>query len=83
MDLAYQALREPDGSTAVLNAANEVAVQAFLDRRMRYTDIHRVNSLTLERVRPEIGDADSLEGLLELDGRARRAADALVGEFAT
>ena len=83
LDLAYQALREPDGSTAVLNAANEVAVQAFLDRRMRYTDIHRVNSLTLERVRPEIGDADSLEGLLELDGRARRAADALVGEFAT
>jgi 1-deoxy-D-xylulose-5-phosphate reductoisomerase len=82
LDLAYQALREPDGSTAVLNAANEVAVQSFLDGRMCYTDIHRVNAATLERVHPGPGEAGSLEGLLELDGRARRVAAALVREYA-
>lgn len=80
LDLAYQALREPDGSTAVLNAANEVAVQAFLDGHIRYTNIYRINAVTMERVRPDAGEADSLGGLLELDGRARRAAAALIGE---
>jgi len=36
------------GSTAVLNAANEVAVQAFLDGQIRFDQIHRVNRATLD-----------------------------------
>ena len=40
------------GSTAVLNAANEVAVAAFLDKRIRFDHIHQVNQATLEAVSP-------------------------------
>ena len=40
----------PSGTTAVLNAANEVAVAAFLDRRIRFDQIHGVNVATLEAV---------------------------------
>ena len=38
--LAWEALRAPAGTTAVLNAANEVAVAAFLERRIRFDQIH-------------------------------------------
>jgi len=78
--LAYAALRGPEGSTAVLNAANEVAVQAFLDRRIRFTDIHRVNAGAVQRVSPDGGEVSSLEGLLALDARARRVALELLAE---
>jgi 1-deoxy-D-xylulose-5-phosphate reductoisomerase len=72
--LAWDALRAASGSTAVLNAANEVAVEAFLDGRLRFDGIHRVNSATLETVLPAAGDATSIEALLALDARARDAA---------
>ncbi len=78
--LAYEALRGPEGSTAVLNAANEVAVQAFLDRRIRFTDIQRVNAGAVDRVAPDRGEVSSLEGLLSLDARARRVAIELLAE---
>ena len=48
--LAWEALRAPAGTTAVLNAANEVAVAAFLERRIRFDQITRVNVETLEAV---------------------------------
>jgi 1-deoxy-D-xylulose 5-phosphate reductoisomerase len=38
----------PTGTTAVLNAANEVAVAAFLDGRLRFDQIHAVNHATLQ-----------------------------------
>jgi len=76
--LAWEALAAPPGSTAVLNAANEVAVAAFLDGEIRFPDIHRVNAQTLEAVRPVSGDAASIESLLALDARARQRARALV-----
>jgi len=76
LQLAWDALEGPDGTTAVLNAANEVAVQAFLDRRIRFDQIHAVNLQTLEAV--PAGSADSLEALLGLDALARRQAEAAV-----
>jgi 1-deoxy-D-xylulose-5-phosphate reductoisomerase len=81
LGLAYAALVGPEGSTTVLNAANEVAVAAFLDRRARFTDIHAINAGTLERVRPGTSDVQSIESLLALDARSRRAAAALVQEL--
>ena len=81
LGLAYVALAGPEGSTTVLNAANEVAVAAFLDRRARFTDIHRINAGTIERVRPDASDVHSIESLLALDARSRRAAAALVQEL--
>jgi len=78
LQLAWRALAAAPGSTAVLNAANEIAVAAFLDRTIRFTDIHRINERTLEAVVPAQGDAASIEALLALDARARRHARTLV-----
>ena len=47
-----QPARAAPGTTAVLNAANEVAVAAFLDGRIRFDQIHAVNLATLEAVQP-------------------------------
>ncbi len=81
LGLAYAALHAAEGSTTVLNAANEVAVAAFLDRRVRFTDIHRVNAATVDAVLPGSADSASLDGLLALDARARRSAAARVQEL--
>ena len=73
--LAWHTLRAAPGSTAVLNAANEVAVAAFLGGEIRFDEIHTVNAQTLESVLPGDGVCDSLDALLELDTRARRRAE--------
>lgn len=73
LGLAYAALEMEGAACAVLNAANEVAVQAFLDGHLRFTDIHRVNASTLESV--DIRAVDELGDLLELDARARARAE--------
>ena len=80
LGLAWEALRGPSGSCAVLNAANEVAVAAFLDRQIRFDQIHHVNRATLDTVRPDA--PDSLEALLSLDAQARAAALLVVGALA-
>ena len=72
LPLAWEVLSGPVGSAAVLNAANEVAVAAFLDRRIRFDQIHQVNCATLEAVLA--CDVHDMEGLLALDAQARRAA---------
>ncbi|MFT3955596.1 MAG: 1-deoxy-D-xylulose-5-phosphate reductoisomerase [Piscinibacter sp.] len=76
--LAWQALRAAPGSTAVLNAANEEAVAAFLAGTIRFDQIHSVNAGTIDAVLPEAGQTESLAGLLELDDRSRREARRLL-----
>jgi 1-deoxy-D-xylulose-5-phosphate reductoisomerase len=78
--LAWHALRAAPGTTAVLNAANEVAVEAFLDRRLRFDRIHAVNMETLGAVAPSKPSA--LADLLALDAEARAAANAAALRFA-
>ncbi|MFY8104776.1 MAG: 1-deoxy-D-xylulose-5-phosphate reductoisomerase, partial [Ramlibacter sp.] len=78
--LAWDSLRAPSGTTAVLNAANEVAVEAFLAGRIRFDQIHALNLATLEAVLPA-GPA-SLADLLELDVCARAAASEAVRRLA-
>jgi len=75
LQLAWQALAATPGSTAVLNAANEVAVAAFLERRIRFDQIHAVNAGTLSALAIEPGATASLESLLVLDARSRAAAE--------
>ena len=82
LHLSWAALRAAPGSTTVLNAANEIAVEAFLDGRLSFPGIHRVNAQALERVLPADGDARSIEALLALDVRARDAARAHVTQLA-
>jgi len=72
--LAWEALRAPEGSTTVLNAANEEAVAAFLAGTIRFDQIHSVNAHTIAALIPEAGATESLGALLELDQRARRQA---------
>jgi 1-deoxy-D-xylulose-5-phosphate reductoisomerase len=70
--LAWSVLKGPAGSTAVLNAANEVAVAAFLDRRIRFDQIHGVNLETLDKV--ATASPQSRDDLLALDALSRAAA---------
>ncbi len=74
LGLAWDALRGPPGTTAVLNAANEEAVAAFLAGTIRFDRIHTVNCRTLEALAPASGAADSLASLLALDAEARQRA---------
>jgi 1-deoxy-D-xylulose-5-phosphate reductoisomerase len=74
LQLAWEALRAAEGTTAVLNAANEEAVAAFLERRIRFDQIHAVNAATLEDVLPVPADTAGVEELLALDARARHQA---------
>ena len=74
LQLAWDAMAAPVGATAVLNAANEVAVQGFLERRIRFDQMHAVILETLAGV--AISKPDSLADLLALDAHARHAAQA-------
>ena len=80
--LAWDALRAREGASAVLNAANEEAVAAFLSGTIRFTDIHRVNAQTIEAVLPELPAQAALSDLLALDARARVHARSVVKERA-
>src|SRR6185436_1862583 len=76
LPLAYAALEQGGTAPALLNAANEVAVDAFLGGRLRFTGIAGVIAQTLDTV-PATAAAD-LETILAADASARRAAAALV-----
>jgi 1-deoxy-D-xylulose-5-phosphate reductoisomerase len=76
--LAWDALKAPEGSTTVLNAANEMAVAAFLECAIRFTDIHRVNEQTISAVLPAAADSATIADLLALDERARGVAHDLI-----
>jgi 1-deoxy-D-xylulose-5-phosphate reductoisomerase len=78
LQLAWDALRGPEGSTAVLNAANEVAVAAFLDARLRFTGIAETVARCLDAVQPSAHEVHSIEGLMALDARTRRHAQTLL-----
>ncbi len=80
LELAYQAMQAGGGVPCVLNAANEIAVAAFLAGRIRFTDIARTVRHCLEQ--DFSGSHHSLEGLLDLDAAARRAAEAFVRQVA-
>jgi len=72
LGLAYSALRSGGTMPAVLNAANEVAVQEFLDGKIRLSDIAAVNESVMTE--HESSPADSLETILAADGWARSRA---------
>ena len=72
LPLAWEVLNAPVGSTAVLNAANEVAVAAFLDKRIRFDHIHHVNHATLSAV--AVSEVNDIESLLAIDAQARIVA---------
>ena len=72
LKLAWQSLSAASGTCAVLNAANEIAVEAFLNKQIRFDQIHRVNTETLAKVQPQ--SPQSLPDLLALDAQSRATA---------
>jgi 1-deoxy-D-xylulose-5-phosphate reductoisomerase len=72
LQLAYAALRAGGTAPAVLNAANEIAVEAFLAGRLPFTSIPRVIAETLESIPGS--DAGTLDAVMQADGAARRKA---------
>ena len=74
--LAYEALKAGGTMPAVLNAANEVAVKAFLDGGIRLSDIPRINSQVMRSHTPR--RAASIEDILAADHEARENANGLL-----
>ena len=79
IDLAYAAGRASETAPAWLSAANEVAVQAFLDGRIRWVDIARLLEEALEQWPGD--QAADVEAVLAADGEARRVAAGLVDRY--
>lgn len=71
--LAFEAMTAGGTATAILNAANEVAVDMFLNKQIKYTGIPQVVEATLEKI-PAVS-ADSIETVLAADAEARRFAN--------
>jgi 1-deoxy-D-xylulose-5-phosphate reductoisomerase len=80
LDLAYDALRAGGATSAVLNAANEVAVDAFLDSRLSFMRIHDVIAATLDSI--PLLPADDIDSVLDADRRGREKAANLIGHYA-
>ena len=74
--LAWEALAAPSGTTAVLNAANEIAVAAFLERRILFDQIHALNLATLNAYLPAA--PHTLADLLAIDAQARATAQQIM-----
>lgn len=79
MGLAYEALNVGGTMPAVLNAANEVAVSAFLENKIRFSEIAKINKAVMGLC--ETAAADNIEAILQADQNARSKADELVTEF--
>lgn len=79
LELAYHALRAGGTAPAVLNAANEEAVSAFLERRLGFTRIADVIAATLDAI---VGTpAATLDDVLDADGRARLVSRSLISRW--
>jgi len=70
--LARQAAEQGDSAPAVLNAANEVAVEAFLQGKIRFTAIPEVVEVALNKVESSV--VDTIENVLNIDNEARAVA---------
>ena len=80
LHLSWQALRAPEGTTTVLNAANEVAVAAFLAGQMRFDQIYQVNAQVMSGMQPQ--KPDSVDALLALDAEVRSYTEGVIARLA-
>ncbi len=76
LQLAFECLQRGGNTGAILNAANEVAVEAFLNGKIRFTDIPRINRRTLDQA--TLLSRPSLEEYRETDTEARAIARSLL-----
>lgn len=76
LELAFSAIKAGGTATAILNAANESTVAAFLDKKIKFTDIFKINAAVLEKM--TIAKADSIETIRAADKEARAVTMQLV-----
>ncbi|MFZ6710489.1 1-deoxy-D-xylulose-5-phosphate reductoisomerase [Undibacterium sp. TC9W] len=76
LQLAYDALKEGKSAATILNASNEIAVQAFLDKRIGFRMINQVIEHTLSKL--AASETPDLESILACDAEARRVAEAMI-----
>ncbi|WP_222889637.1 1-deoxy-D-xylulose-5-phosphate reductoisomerase [Enterobacter sp. C2] len=81
LKLAMEAFEQGQAATTALNAANEVTVAAFLDSRIRFTDIAALNLSVLERM--DLREPQSIEDVLAVDALARETAQNQVSHLAS
>ena len=81
LGLAYEALRKGGTMATVLNAANETAVQAFLDGRIKLSEIAQINESVMKA--HETKPAADLETILNVDRAARSTATELLSSTAS
>jgi 1-deoxy-D-xylulose-5-phosphate reductoisomerase len=77
--LAYEAIKAGGIMPTVLNAANEIAVQAFLDEQVRFVDIATIIERSMAKFTAD--NADSLELILQADEEARKVALKVIAEL--
>ncbi|HUW70755.1 MAG TPA: 1-deoxy-D-xylulose-5-phosphate reductoisomerase [bacterium] len=80
LGLAYEALMAGEGYTVAYNAADEIAVAAFMDGSIRFTDLHRVVAATLDHDHPRL--VDDLDAVRDADRQARELAKVVLKEIA-
>ena len=76
LPLTFDALRAGGTMPCVLNAANEIAVAAFLEDNIGFTDIYRVISDTMDA--HEVSGGDTLEEIMDASGWAMQKADEII-----
>jgi len=77
--LAIQACESGQYATTSLNAANEVAVQGFLEGKIGFTDIHAINAETLDSIEPS--QLTDIQQVLSVDRYARNTANHIMGKY--
>jgi 1-deoxy-D-xylulose-5-phosphate reductoisomerase len=76
LHLAFKALATGDSAPATLNAANEIAVAAFLNEKIEFLDIPKIIALTLDEM--TVAKPNSIDDIMAVDNRARAKASELV-----
>ena len=78
LKLAIDAFAAGQYATTAMNATNEIAVQAFLDRQISFMDIAKINLKTIEKISPYT--IQNIDDVLEIDAQAREIAKTLIKE---
>jgi len=81
LKLAMEAFEQGQAATTALNAANEIAVAAFLEQRIRFTDIAALNLSVLEAM--DLREPQSVDDVLTVDAKARLTAQKAVTHLAS
>jgi len=81
LKLAIEACKSGQGACTALNAANEVAVAAFLDEKIKFTDIFKINETSVQQFDSE--QVSNINEVISLDTRVRKFALSILANFST